>query len=158
MNDLPMSSVELHLQAARLRDLAVDHLDGHAYSVALSIAESISAAALREQPEIPPRINIKCEAVFDGGIGATTSLNVLRVEREDDDSFTAVTDHWPEARGVVDAIPEAVCVLVGWRIRRHTDGSSITFQGPDSRSATIVPPHSPMFPLLYALLTAVQQP
>ncbi len=41
-----------------------------------------------------PRVNIKC--VIEGdGIGGSTDLRVLRVEREDDGSYTAVTDFWP---------------------------------------------------------------
>ena len=41
-----------------------------------------------------PRINIRCEC-HDGKIRGTTYLKVVRVEQEDDGSFTAVTDHWP---------------------------------------------------------------
>jgi hypothetical protein len=41
-----------------------------------------------------PEINIRCETTSDGIQGMTT-LNVVRVEAEDDGSFTAVTDHWP---------------------------------------------------------------
>lgn len=53
-----------------------------------------------------PRINIKCEVV-DNGIIGTTTLNVVRVDPEDDGSFTAVTDHWPsDAPGV--AVDEAM--------------------------------------------------
>lgn len=40
-----------------------------------------------------PVINIKCETQ-NNGITGTTSLNVLRVEAEDDGSYTVVTDHW----------------------------------------------------------------
>lgn len=42
-----------------------------------------------------PKLNIKCEVRGNGIIG-TTTLNVIRVEAEDDGSFTAVTDYWPE--------------------------------------------------------------
>jgi hypothetical protein len=41
-----------------------------------------------------PRVNIICETKADGIIG-TTTLNVIRVEIEDDGSFTAITDYWP---------------------------------------------------------------
>lgn len=41
-----------------------------------------------------PKINIKCECV-DGIVHGSTYLNVVRVEKEDDGSFTVVTDHWP---------------------------------------------------------------
>lgn len=45
-----------------------------------------------------PKINIRCETKSDWLIG-TTTLNVIRVEREDDGSFTAVTNHWPHGDG-----------------------------------------------------------
>lgn len=41
-----------------------------------------------------PKINIRCEC-HDGVVHGSTNLNVIRVEEEDDGSFTAVTDHWP---------------------------------------------------------------
>ena len=44
----------------------------------------------------PPRLNIRCE-YNDGIVSGSTYLNVIRVEAEDDGSFTAVTDHWPNA-------------------------------------------------------------
>lgn len=40
------------------------------------------------------KIHIKCETT-DGQVTGTTSLNVIRVEDNDDGSLTAVTDHWP---------------------------------------------------------------
>lgn len=43
---------------------------------------------------IVPRLNIKCETIGEG-LAGTTFLNVVRVEQEEDGSFTAVTDHWP---------------------------------------------------------------
>ena len=49
-------------------------------------------ALLREGQE--PVVYIKCETESDKVVG-TTSLNVVRVERNDDGSLTAVTDHWP---------------------------------------------------------------
>lgn len=42
-----------------------------------------------------PVLNIKCEAITKGIIGAT-NLKVIRVDAEDDGSFTAVTDYWPK--------------------------------------------------------------
>jgi len=42
-----------------------------------------------------PVVHITCECKADGVIGST-SLNVIRVERQDDGSLTAVTDHWPD--------------------------------------------------------------
>lgn len=41
-----------------------------------------------------PTVHIKCETSFGKVFGAT-SLNVTRVEGNDDGSITAVTDHWP---------------------------------------------------------------
>ncbi len=41
-----------------------------------------------------PKINIACEVISNGAVGSTY-LNVVRVEQEDDGSFTAITDHWP---------------------------------------------------------------
>jgi hypothetical protein len=45
--------------------------------------------------EATPTINVKCET-SDGIVHGSTYLNVTRVEREDDGSLTAVTDHWPK--------------------------------------------------------------
>lgn len=52
--------------------------------------EAIANAALRT-PSVP-KLNIRCET--EDQIGATY-LDVVRVEAEDDGSFTAVTNHWP---------------------------------------------------------------
>jgi hypothetical protein len=41
-----------------------------------------------------PTLHIQCETKTPGLMG-TTSLDVIRVEQNDDGSFTAVTDHWP---------------------------------------------------------------
>ena len=41
-----------------------------------------------------PKLNIRCEC-SDGTVHGSTYLNVIRVDEEDDGSFTAVTDHWP---------------------------------------------------------------
>lgn len=41
-----------------------------------------------------PTLHIKCE-VTDGEVVGVTSLDVIRVETNDDGSFTAVTNHWP---------------------------------------------------------------
>lgn len=48
-----------------------------------------------------PRLNIRCETT-NGHVTGSTYLNVVRVEAEDDGSFTAVTDHWPAAPAVPD--------------------------------------------------------
>lgn len=44
---------------------------------------------------LPPTIHIRCELDTKDGIHVSTALNVVRVECEDDGSFTAVTDQWP---------------------------------------------------------------
>lgn len=48
-----------------------------------------------EQPNDIPRINIKCETRGDSGLVGTCWLDPVRVEPEDDGSFTVVTHHWP---------------------------------------------------------------
>lgn len=57
--------------------------------------------------ETLPTINIRCETTdttkqaacnFPGPAKGVTYLNVIRVEQEDNGSFTAVTDHWPNDR------------------------------------------------------------
>lgn len=45
-------------------------------------------------PLAAPAIQIKCET-RDGVLVGTTSLPVVRVDIEDDGSYTAVTDYWP---------------------------------------------------------------
>ena len=52
--------------------------------------------ALLAQPQEAqePVLHIKCETT-DGVVTGTTGLNVIRVEANEDGSFTAVTDHWP---------------------------------------------------------------
>ena len=53
-------------------------------------------ADLAQAPTLP-KLNILCET-RSNGITGCTSLNVVRVNAEDDGSFTAVTDYWPPAR------------------------------------------------------------
>jgi len=57
-------------------------------------------AVARQSPEAGgsalPRINIRCE-YSEGLVHGSRYLKVIRVEPEDDGSFTAVTDHWPNA-------------------------------------------------------------
>lgn len=44
-----------------------------------------------------PTIHIECEYRDDAvPVIGSTRLNVIRVEKNDDGSFTAVTDHWPK--------------------------------------------------------------
>lgn len=52
-----------------------------------------------------PAVNIRCELDAGHGIGASTSLRVVRVEREDDGSLTAVTDHWPRRDAQTSSAP-----------------------------------------------------
>lgn len=69
------------------------------YGVHLAWKAWEQAILSRAAPSVPT-INIKCETRSNEVIG-TATLNVLRVEAEDDGSFTAVTDHWPTAPRVV---------------------------------------------------------
>lgn len=72
--------------------------------------EAIKACQRQLLAASDPRINIKC--VTDvGGMCGSTILHVIRVEKEDDGSFTAVTDYWPDpaaprAEAVSDAMVE----------------------------------------------------
>ena len=69
--------------------------------------QAASSAAL-------PRLNIRCDC-SDGTVHGSTNLNVVRVEQEDDGSFTAVTDHWPSDQptspALLDALREAYALL-----------------------------------------------
>lgn len=56
-------------------------------------------------PGTTPHIHIKCEVRSNGLIG-TTMLNVVRVEPEDDGTYTAVTDYWPLTTQTPPAAPE----------------------------------------------------
>lgn len=60
----------------------------------LVLAMAYEIIRLRELSDKTPNIHIECEVRSDGIIGSTW-LNVIRVEKNDDDSFTAVTDFWP---------------------------------------------------------------
>ena len=50
---------------------------------------------LNEEVSLLPVIRIRCETT-DNGITGTTYLPVLRVEQEDDGSFTVVTSYFPK--------------------------------------------------------------
>jgi hypothetical protein len=86
----------------RCAKVAKDWLDtfGHKTSdpnwqYAVDAVADIHDAIRNLAPEAAiPKINIRCECT-ENGITGTTYLNVTGVEREDDGSFTAVTDHWP---------------------------------------------------------------
>lgn len=60
-----------------------------------------------------PKVNIVCETRTDA-VAGSMSLNVIRVEREDDGSVTAITDHWPrESNTAHDAMKCPACSTVG---------------------------------------------
>lgn len=60
--------------------------------------ERVVYTAPQEQAEQRvPRLSIRCET-SDGIAHGVNYLNVVRVEQEDDGSYTAVTDHWPFLR------------------------------------------------------------
>lgn len=68
----------------------------------------LSAILSRATSSDVPAINIKCET-HAAGITGTTTLPVIRVEREDDGSLTAITNHWPSApRAVTEEMALAV--------------------------------------------------
>jgi hypothetical protein len=80
----------------------------------------LSRALVRAEGASLPSINIRCETTCDGVMG-TTTLNVVRVEREDDGSLTAVTDYWPNAHSqkafLRELIPQLAALYpenVGW--------------------------------------------
>src|SRR5574337_661402 len=52
------------------------------------------AELVQGQPATPI-LNIRCESVVPDGVKGSTYLPVVRVEAEDDGSFTAVTNYWP---------------------------------------------------------------
>lgn len=60
-------------------------------------ADDVLDALASPAAEYTPLINIKLETRTGDAIGST-SLPVIRVEHEDDGSFTAVSDYWPQPR------------------------------------------------------------
>ena len=61
------------------------------------IGEACRKALAGHEPPLP-KINIKCVVEHDNKgveLQGTTYLKVIKVEQEDDGSFTAITDHWP---------------------------------------------------------------
>lgn len=66
----------------------------------------IARASIRS-PNLNPVINIKCEHV-DGKVTSTMSLDVVRVEIEDDGAYTAVTNHWPVEQKAILQYPPGV--------------------------------------------------
>lgn len=83
-------------------DAGCDYLNGDldsdetGWTDAEKIAAGLRAAlSAMPAPAVPslPRLNIRLE--YRDGIVGTRSLDVVRVEAEDDGSFTAVSDFWP---------------------------------------------------------------
>ena len=64
-----------------------------------------------------PHINIRCETA-GAGVKGTTTLDVVRVDAEDDGSFTAVTNHWPIADDA-RARPCPYCESTDLRVDRY---------------------------------------
>lgn len=86
----------------------------------------------------PPRINIRCETREDGGWVGTTILNVVRVEPEDDGSFTAVTDHWPQQPPPVEVAEELAAVRAALFMFTHAIEQVGTWYGnPDLEEADV---------------------
>ena len=69
------------------------------------------------QPAVP-EIHISCETESNG-IKGSTSLRVIRVNPEDDGSFTAVTDHWPQPAERVKQADDAIFVGTPWEQRKR---------------------------------------
>lgn len=55
----------------------------------------LAAAPSAQGQPTTPVLNIRCESVSPDGVKGSTYLPVVRVEAEDDGSFTAVTNYWP---------------------------------------------------------------
>lgn len=100
VTDLPQWAVE---KADDLFDALLECVTETSEGVGLRAdARDLIARALADAAPVEvPRVNIRCET-RDGVVTGITSLNVVRVEAEDDGSWTAVTDYWP-ARALIDA-------------------------------------------------------
>ena len=100
MTDFTLKSVQaLQFKPAvqRIMDLARRFRSAHGedYDDAYKALEGAAYEALIAQMQREPVLHIECETKHDG-ITGSTSLNVVRVEANDDGSFTAVTDYWPQ--------------------------------------------------------------
>lgn len=71
-----------------------DHLDKEACIRAADEIRDLKRVIAGLDPFPAPVIQIKCET-RDGVLVGTTSLPVVRVDIEDDGSYTVVTDYWP---------------------------------------------------------------
>jgi len=86
-----MTLKEIHDRLWASRGLGGIELGNDEFEQILSSLDHLAAqSAMRA-----PAINIKCETKGPNATG-TTTLNVVRVEQQDDGSYTAVTDYWPE--------------------------------------------------------------
>ncbi|WP_340584025.1 hypothetical protein [Brucella pseudintermedia] len=68
-----------------------------------NVAKDARIKELEEALDSDPVVQAKFETVADGIIG-TRSVDVKRVEREDDDSLTVVIDYWPTPSPEVTAL------------------------------------------------------
>lgn len=82
-----------------MQDVGAEHSQGFAKCV-VNAYDDLALEGLEYERITPqwdtPKINIRCEIKSEYGVSGTTRLNVVRVEMEDDGSFTAVTDYWPD--------------------------------------------------------------
>ena len=82
--------------AARIAELEAEIARRDSHWARNLAGDLIAAGESAPDPRAVPRLNIKLE-YRGGGISGTRSLDVIRVEAEDDGSFTAVSDYWPPA-------------------------------------------------------------
>jgi chromosome segregation ATPase len=82
--------------AARIAELEAEIAQRDSSWASHLAGDLIAAGESAPDPRAIPRLNIKLE-YRGGGISGTRSLDVIRVEAEDDGSFTAVSDYWPPA-------------------------------------------------------------
>lgn len=76
-----------------------DLISTHANQAEARIGRAEAILRIMNGAQAKPRLNIMLET-RDGCITGTTNLNVLRVDAEDDGSFTAVSDYWPGDAGL----------------------------------------------------------
>jgi len=69
----------------------------HAQQVKINAQSGGGTLPVESDCSALPKLNIRCEC-SDGIVQGSTYLNVVKVEQEDDGSFTAVTDYWPNVK------------------------------------------------------------
>lgn len=109
-------------------DRTYDGAQGHELrKTANERLEAINAALARVESATPvvPRIRITCETRSEGVIGST-DLNVLRVEAEDDGSFTVFTDHWPNESAT--PAPHADTARLAWAMEHVAEFSDLAYE------------------------------